>query len=230
MIKLLQRCLKRLQNSRISAFIKQGDYQKAKIGLSEIGGFDSNIKLFNLEVRELNFENAANQIQVLKSMATTESQNDLIFVKEISLIKSMEGSEFAFTESQNQVLLDISNKGHVYSAYARILYFKSTGILIYDLPSINRNSKRQVVNERELIEEDGFSYKIFPNPVSNILTIDLGQNSCSFKFVDIYGNLTTEGIVNGEKRINIVNLKTGIYTIILENSKGEIFFERIMKN
>lgn len=70
-------------------------------------------------------------------------------------------------------------------------------------------------------------FKIFPNPVNNILNID---SSSDIKSVKIYNILGKEILKTKSKKINVSKLNSGIYILKLENNLGEVSTKKWIKN
>ena len=71
--------------------------------------------------------------------------------------------------------------------------------------------------------------KIFPTIVKNHrIRVDCTQD-LSFKIIDFLGKTSQKGwLTNGLNQINLNNLKTGIYFLILKNNKGEKTYRKII--
>ncbi len=103
----------------------------------------------------------------------------------------------------------VINKIHVGSAYPSHLV----------LPVDNTNTS---LSENEL-----FKLNLYPNPAQDILFIESEELIKSIKIVDLAGKIVT--IKNNSKsKLNINQLKSGLYVIILESEKG-IVTKRFIK-
>ena len=83
-----------------------------------------------------------------------------------------------------------------------------TGNIAYDFSTLN-------------IEElEGNSISIYPNPVSEIIYIKSNLELTKIELFDILGKrvLTT----NNTDKVNVTNLKTGVYFLKIQSSKGQI--------
>ena len=84
-------------------------------------------------------------------------------------------------------------------------------------------------NTGDLIEKKVFAVSMYPNPASEMLTIDINTQSCNVKMYNIKGELvnsfTQEG---GRAEIDLVNYAPGLYMFLFE-SDGDIKTERLIK-
>ena len=74
------------------------------------------------------------------------------------------------------------------------------------------------------------SFKIYPNPVSNVITIDCGNiNNIAnqpYSITDALGKIVLKGKLNdGETAINVEHLSKGIYCIKIANNKASKFIK-----
>ena len=74
------------------------------------------------------------------------------------------------------------------------------------------------------------SFKIYPNPVSNVITIDCGNiNNIAnqpYSIKDALGKIVLKGKLNdGETAINVEHLSKGIYCIKIANNKASKFIK-----
>ncbi|CAL2082749.1 PKD domain-containing protein [Tenacibaculum sp. 190524A02b] len=88
--------------------------------------------------------------------------------------------------------------------------------------SISTNASRL----RELKEGSslGTSFKMYPNPVSNELTLDLGEKTddLSIKVFDVTGKLiktSKSSSLNGVMKLNVGGFKNGVYILQINNGK-----------
>lgn len=75
--------------------------------------------------------------------------------------------------------------------------------------------------------------KIYPNPVDDLLTLDLSETNQSFTEINIF-NALGELVYQNDKpititEINIRELQTGIYFLLLKNKSGMSYSQRIIK-
>jgi hypothetical protein len=74
------------------------------------------------------------------------------------------------------------------------------------------------------------SFKIYPNPVSNVITIDCGNinniANQAYTITDALGKIVLKGKLNdGETAINVEHLSKGIYCIKIANNKASKFIK-----
>ncbi|SHF91549.1 Por secretion system C-terminal sorting domain-containing protein [Mariniphaga anaerophila] len=67
------------------------------------------------------------------------------------------------------------------------------------------------------------SFKVFPNPASDQLNVELEQ----FKSVSVYSLSGLELITSEVKTINLAGFSKGVYIVKVRNNKGEVFQQKI---
>lgn len=71
--------------------------------------------------------------------------------------------------------------------------------------------------------------KIYPNPVINQFTIEGVENIASVRVYNIIGQIVFSRF-DGASTLNISSLTKGVYIVRVENSSGERFISKILKN
>ena len=61
---------------------------------------------------------------------------------------------------------------------------------------------------------------VYPNPVENILNLQLSDNQNKIILSDVLGKIHIEEIVDSESTINMSSFKPGVYFLRVENSYG----------
>ena len=61
---------------------------------------------------------------------------------------------------------------------------------------------------------------VYPNPVIDVLHIQLPENNNRFMMYDIVGNKVYDQFVPADYQLDMSNFKTGIYFLKAENVKG----------
>jgi chitodextrinase len=64
--------------------------------------------------------------------------------------------------------------------------------------------------------------KIYPNPVKEILNIEIPFENCDIKIYNTTGAMVKEIVLNGEKVIDVSDLSDGLYILSVEDEKGPI--------
>lgn len=65
---------------------------------------------------------------------------------------------------------------------------------------------------------NNITFKIFPNPATDFITIDGVEDAYTYTMVDINGKTIIRGFGNDKTTVNTANLNPGLYFIILENN------------
>lgn len=81
------------------------------------------------------------------------------------------------------------------------------------------------IERNELLEE----YKVYPNPSKGIIFIDRSSLKTRWRIFDIYGKLITGGILSEQKQIDIKQLSSGIYILMIEENDRH-FSKKIIIN
>jgi len=96
------------------------------------------------------------------------------------------------------------------------------------------------VNKNEIVKRTNASVnriqnnqlKLYPNPTNDFLTINLEENTNNLEVevYDINGNLIIKNkMINGEK-LDVTNIKTGIYYIQIQTENNSIFRQKFLKD
>lgn len=73
-------------------------------------------------------------------------------------------------------------------------------------------------------------YKVFPNPVTDELTITSNNSNANhYALIDMLGKTIESGIFSNEKHINVSNLNNGMYFIKIVDENGKPHTERFLK-
>ena len=87
-----------------------------------------------------------------------------------------------------------------------------------------------IFNDNNLgIPEQGMEVKIYPNPASDLISLELDNETATFlKIYDQLGALIYKTSINGNKTIDISQYKAGVYTLKLE-SRTHTVIEKFVK-
>ncbi len=80
------------------------------------------------------------------------------------------------------------------------------------------------VQEWQVLEPN--SLKVYPNPSSEYLTIDIKEEIKSFKIVDMQGNDVSGKVNLVGKTLDLTNLASGAYTLIIDGKTAQIAVSR----
>ena len=90
------------------------------------------------------------------------------------------------------------------------------------------NFSRVEVSTIDISTLETVSYRVFPNPVSDVLNIEADTYSeLSWSISDVVGNLIKKGKVNKSTQIDINRLANGTYVLTIFNGKKETDYKII---
>jgi hypothetical protein len=96
-----------------------------------------------------------------------------------------------------------------------------------DRVTFNNFSAKGVEMPLSILEETTLSFKIYPNPASNVLNINHSYNEVTYTLFTIDGKIIKSGSLDN-KQINISDLQSGIYLLQL-TSEGKSETKKIVK-
>lgn len=93
--------------------------------------------------------------------------------------------------------------------------------------SVNISAKSTVAEKMvtggKTLGNDTFdNIRIYPNPVKDILTIEIPFEQSTIKIYSVTGAMVKQVVLNGEKIIDVSELSDGLYIISVEDEKGPI--------
>ena len=86
-----------------------------------------------------------------------------------------------------------------------------------------------VISDDNINEISSLTYKVYPNPVKDILTIE-GENINSIKVYNTLGQLVKSIVCNNDNivDVNVENLQNGMYFISIINNNGEFTSKKVI--
>jgi hypothetical protein len=78
-----------------------------------------------------------------------------------------------------------------------------------------------------ITEENAANVKVYPNPFSDVITIDLKESNAQYIITDISGRRVKEGMLN-QHQLSLNELNTGTYTLQVYTSQSN-FALKIVK-
>jgi hypothetical protein len=79
------------------------------------------------------------------------------------------------------------------------------------------------------VVKDPVSVSIVPNPADDYLQINGSNNEIyTFKIVDAMGAVIMKDVLNGSKKINTSELKSGVYFVNFENQNNKPFTRKVI--
>lgn len=206
-------CIRYLKNSNSLIYTYQYDYSKFVIynlstNTKTIHNFPSTFQS-NTEVILISIDKN-DQVWFTSSLSGAHRFNtqtmsfDLNFKASNSIMKDSNVYYIA-VDNENNKLFFCGN-------YSVIYYYNENGV------ALNTN----------FIQAKHNDLSIYPNPTSGLLTIDSKENYTAYFIYNLLGRLLKNGEIEN-KKINISELSSGVYTLKLVGNKGESI-RKIIKN
>ena len=133
------------------------------------------------------------------------------YAEEVNLIRGIGDTRGLFIST-----FDLPTNGNTYA----LLCFHIDDILVYRNPNFSYCNTSSI----NIITDNGTKIKVYPNPSSDILTIEFLENLKidTFKIFDIKGSLIRTYEVKEKNKIEVKNLETGIYMYyaIIKNNQN----------
>jgi beta-galactosidase len=63
-----------------------------------------------------------------------------------------------------------------------------------------------------ITEENAANVKVYPNPFTDVITVDLEESNAQYIITDISGRRVKEGMLN-QRQLSLNELSTGTYTL-----------------
>jgi len=202
-------------------------YQELRSELMNSSKIEDKIIIFQSFIHEGEFELARNYLTSLNDFS--EELQDFFFIQSLYIDKYTEGENYNLNQIQMESILNIAQKNHVYSAYAKSLYYRLTGILLLEpFPDMNQNQQQRVSKDNN---DTLRSVNISPNPFNNELTIDLNLEEESKIFVfDVSGKVifSRKVEIGQDCLIQTTNWRQGIYFCQIKSNKEILHQEKLI--
>lgn len=170
-------------------------------------------------------------LQYLNELATSnEGESDYKLIQQINMERWMNAEEFKFGADRQNVIRNIAQKDHPYSAYAHSLLNLMTGEDIeYPFPEVFENERsegRSKQNVKEII--------IYPNPTHGFINVTAdGSDSLlgkSLYIMDYLGNRVLETTISElHERVDISSFSNGVYIVVIHDDHKVIKKEVLLK-
>ena len=138
-----------------------------------------------------------------------------------SLTLALNGVKKVYTPAKNTWIsydIDLAEFGSPKTLNANGIEFEAepfaAGVLYYDNIYFYKAPSTAVKNV-ELA-----NVRVYPNPVIDVLHIQLPENNNRFMMYDIVGNKVFDQFIPADYKLDMSNFKTGIYFLKAENAKG----------
>lgn len=153
-----------------------------------------------------------NDQTVLEWKVSLEFNND-----HFNIERSADGSQFSFLKKVNS--RGNSSNPQIYTAIDSLPF---STITYYRLKQIDMDGKFEYSNIAFVKKENNITYKIFPNPATNILILEqngIKNNKGLITIMDLSGKIVRTSSINGnsnQQEIHLSRLSAGAYFLKLE--------------
>lgn len=214
------RCFKRVRGYLFEIYVKGGSFDEARDLFATETHEDAKIYIYSSYIMENNLLSAR---EYLNSISTeNEQMQDFVTIQHINLDRIPYGPYYEVSGTEINTVLAIALKSHPYAGYAKALYYSLTGEVINsEIPEIRGHIHSR--NSTDKIQSSIGEFKVYPNPFSSDLNIDvIGYDEVSIFIMDFFGRTvyttnTNQSVLN----INTDTWHQGMYLIRIE-SNGEI--------
>jgi hypothetical protein len=101
--------------------------------------------------------------------------------------------------------------------------------VVITINSCSDTSICTVLNSSNLNEFSDIEIKIFPNPVTDILTVTLSFNTATLQISDVHGKVIESRIIDQTEFINFEKYTDGVYFFTFITSNGSVIY-KVIKN
>jgi hypothetical protein len=160
----------------------------------------------------------ANSVLTILSSSTDATDQDFVSVQQINLLFYQSPGTFVLDSIQEQLLSDIANKEHGDRAWARSMLTYLTGLEFYpEFIATPRSSKNgSIQNDLSIL-----TWKVFPNPTSDLLQLSTAQvadgDKVQIQMFDVMGRQVLTQIGSGKEiAVSTAHLNEGIYMLTIK--------------
>jgi Secretion system C-terminal sorting domain len=217
LLAIYKRCFLRVSGILFELDIREENFQNARDQYRSKGHGDEAVYIFSSYIMENKLDSARQYLNLIND--TTEQLTDFITIQSINLDRIPYGPYFNCSDSILNVVENIANKSHPYSAYGKALYYALTGeIISSEVPSFSQRSA-QITSSNPVVTTSSIS--IFPNPFLDILHIRLSElNNTKIEIFDMYGKLIYVSTPDRSlQKINTIDWGTGLYVVVVRRDE-----------
>jgi Secretion system C-terminal sorting domain len=178
--------------------------------------------LLGLYLQTQNFTAAAQMLNTYPTATTEDVQFKLI--QQVNLNSKTQGSNFSVSTQESTALYSIANSYSAQSGYAQMLLECLFGAKFEPrIPSAPVNPRSI---EGQLRPEKAVFFNVFPNPVGNVLNIELAdraQLESTLTVSDMFGKVKFSTKFTGATQIDLTQFAPAIYfaTLTLPNGRQQ---------
>jgi len=201
------------------------------IANTDLSNNEINLLKYLFHYRNGDLQQARLFLNLYSPFTTVEIDYKTLSIMDLDVV----GNNYQLTNSDIQMLQGlVSNKDEV-SNFAVYLLKVTTSHPDYIYATYRETNVAENLEIKRVGDEDSF-LSIFPNPVTNNVTIELvnNQDNSTIQLFDISGKLVTDYNVNifaGRIELDIHNLSNGLYFITLTNPETGVSQKgKIIKN
>lgn len=160
----------------------------------------------------------ANSVLTILSSSTDATDQDFVSVQQINLLFYQSPGTFVLDSIQEQLLSDIANKEHGDRAWARSMLTYLTGLEFYPefIATPRSSNNGSIQNDLSLL-----TWKVFPNPTSDLLQLSTAQvadgDKVQIQMFDVMGRQVLTQIGSGKEiAVSTAHLNEGIYMLTIK--------------
>ena len=225
LIAFYERCLSRHSNKKFSELIKDGLFAQARALYNGTTDVEEKLLIYGSYFREGNYLTAKTYLESLGGEPNIELI-DFKIVQRINLNRMQ--SDYNTSEDDVLTLRAIAEKHHVYSAYAKALYYFFTGeLIITPVPEVNMLTPRSI--KKDVTANDGIL--IFPNPAGQNVFVTTSEELVYLDVIiyNLQGKIVLENeIKNNSESIDVSTLSEGVYVIAISTGDRIVKQEKLV--
>ncbi|MDO8928866.1 MAG: T9SS type A sorting domain-containing protein [Bacteroidota bacterium] len=129
------------------------------------------------------------------------------------------------TNSFTALAAGVTNVNIIYRGKSKTVFFE---ILEAVTPPVDPIT---VINDTQIDKKDQLDFKVYPNPVTNELTIELQGNTIqtNFEIINLSGQVIFKGTVFEKVVVQTENFVPGVYLVKLE-SENKFEYKKVIKS
>lgn len=214
------------------SFIKTFKSKKSTLSSSTINYLDS---LESLSIgKTVSAQNNTDSLNKYKTIRSNFIEENLLFA--YAMRQTIMDSSLQSLDKVDYFRLDTIAKSCPFvvgpSVYeARGILFELYGSEYYNLCEgvVGKNGSKPKFRIEPLNKEINIDFSIYPNPTSEILSIESRGSNGTYRMVDVYGKIVFQGVLKvGRNQINVSEFNTGVYFLLLNDLNNKIVTKKVI--